>query len=266
MKKLLAIIALCLIFTGLIFPVAALAEPAQQLLYDEADVLSDDEEARLSQMLSEATAKYHTDIAAATLNGTDGQDITTFSDYFILNNNLGQNDGQDAILFLIDVEGREWHFSTHGETIYAFTDGGIEELGNQVLPYLRESNWAGAIEEYCQDAGGYIDYKQQNGVAVGQDTSEKSPVIPGVIGVVAGILGSLGITKGMKAQLETVRSKPSASDYFDPRNLNLRRHSDTFLYMNVSRVPINTDKNSGGGGFTTHSTGGSSFGGGGGKF
>lgn len=268
MKKLLAIITLCLLSIGIFVPFTTMAAPSGQLLFDEADALTDEQESYLEQQLSQNSAKYGADIAAAVVKGTDGQDIATFSDYFILNHNLGQNDGQDAILFVIDVEGREWYFSTHGETIYAFADRDIVALGDSVKPYLSNGDWAGAIDEFCKDAAGYIDYKQVNGVAYGQDREEqKSPAMPGLIGIIAGAIGSFGITKGMKGQLKTVKQKTTAADYFDPRNLKLRRHSDTFLYTNVTRVPINTEnKGGGGGGFTTHTTGGSTFGGGGGKF
>lgn len=265
MKKILALITLCLMCVGFCFPVVSMAAPP--MIVDEANVLTDSQEAELSQKLSEASARYKTDIAAVFVNGIN-EDITTYTDKYILNNGYGQGESGDAILFLVDLNAREYHISTHGETIYAFTDAGHQELDRAVEQYLRNDDYAGAADEFCETAVGMIDYKKQNGVALYQDTEEEKAGnygIKGVISVIIGLIGSFAITGSMKKELKSVRTKLAASDYFSPSNLKLTGQKETFLYNTITRIPINNEPK-GGGGFSTHTTGGSTFGGSGGKF
>ena len=172
---------------------------------------------------------------------------------------------------MVDTAGRGYHFSTHGENGFRFyfTDGAIAQLGEDVTAYLRNSDWGGAVEKYCDDVTYMVNYKDESGNAYvpSASTERKSgnALIKVVIAIIVGLIGAFAITKGMKNQLQTVKPKFSASDYFDPRELKLRGQKDTFLYFNVTKVPINTDNKSGGG-FSSHSTGGSTFGGGGGRF
>lgn len=281
-KRLSAIIILCLLVIGVMaVPAYALSLAGQAYVIDDADVLTDQEEETLNNELSEASAKYNTDIIALVTSATgidpDSSDydlaLQDFSDEYLAGY-ISSGGREDAVLYVVDTYGRGYHVSTHGNAIYAFADNDIYALCQELLPSLKDNDYYGAISEYGKLAGGFIDYKNVHGHAYSEDVQEeqgaKDKNIPmkGLIGAVAGILGSLGITGSMKSKLKTVVSKTSAEDYFDPRTLKLNVEKDTFLYMNVSRIPIKTDPPKGsGGGFSTHtSSGGGTFGGGGGRF
>ena len=79
MKKIFALIALCLLCIGICFPAAVFEEPSQNLLVDEADVLSDDQEETLKNMLYDASGKYNADIIAVL---TDETGIDPYDDYY----------------------------------------------------------------------------------------------------------------------------------------------------------------------------------------
>lgn len=46
------------------------------------------------------------------------------------------------------MEDNDWYISTCGYGITAFTDAGIEYIGEQIVPYLSDKDFAGAFEAY----------------------------------------------------------------------------------------------------------------------
>ena len=101
-------------------------------IYDEADVLAEDDESALLDRLDSISNEYDFDVAIVTVNSTDGEDITYFSDAFYDDNYYGMGDDYDGILFVIDMGDRKWHFTTHGYGRTVFNDAGLEYLENRI--------------------------------------------------------------------------------------------------------------------------------------
>ena len=121
-KKCLSILCLLLLFVSVALPVHAVGSSPR--LVDNADYLTDSEEATLLNKLDEISTRQGLDIVIVTIPDLYGEDITTFADDFYDENGYQP----DGILLLISDYDREWAISTAGYGITAFTDAGQEYL------------------------------------------------------------------------------------------------------------------------------------------
>lgn len=219
-------------------------------IYDEADVLTDDEESALLDRLDSISNEYDFDVAVVTVNSTDGEDITYFSDAFYDDNYYGMGDDYDGILFVVDMGDRKWHFTTHGYGMTVFNNAGLEYLENRILPDLKNDDFATAFNIYADQCELFL---KQAATGTPYDSSNlpKEPFsirfwIPVSLGI--GLVLAFLCTMGMRAQLKSVRSQESAVDYVRKGSMNVTRSNDIFLYSTVTRTakPKEDDSSTGG--------------------
>ena len=86
------------------------------------------------------------------------------------------------------------------------------------------------------------------------------------IAVVIGIILAFITVSIMKSQLKSVRISTEAREYMKSDTLSITKHSDRFLYRNVTRTARPKNNTSSGGGGVHVGSSGRSHGGGGGKF
>ena len=185
-----------------------------------------------------------------TVNSTDGEDITYFSDAFYDDNYYGMGDNYDGILFVIDMGDRKWHFTTHGSGRTVFNDAGLEYLENRILPDLKNDDFATAFNIYADQCELFLE-QAATGSPYTSSTLPKEPFsylkwIPISLGI--GLVLSFLCTMGMRAQLKSVRSQESAVDYVRSGSMNVTRSNDIFLYSTVTKTAKPKDDNSSTGG------------------
>lgn len=253
-----------------------------QYIADQADVFSDQEHIELegaAQMLSES---YGCDILIAVVNDLDGYSA---GDYASILNSGHWWDSDNAALFLLAMEEREWYIATFGDAIYIFTDYGIDILGDAVVPYLSEgryydgfSSYFNMLPEYFQawqDSVPIDDYAYDPGprdeVSYYTTVQRKSfwSVLP--VSLLIGVAVATISIIAMRSSMNTRRRQRSAGDYLKVGSYQLHTHQDIFLYSNVSKTrrQENTGGSGGhhGGGSSIHrSSGGRSHGGRGRRF
>ena len=170
------------------------------------------------------------------------------------------------MLLLISMEDRDWYISTHGYGITAFTDAGIQYIGEQMGPDLSAGNYAEAFLTYCRLCDQFITQAREGNPFDTEDLP-KEPLalfwIP--ISLIVGYVLAFLVVGSMRARLKTVRFQAAASSYLKTGSLNITESRDLFLYSTLSRTE--KPKNNSSGGSSTHtSSSGSTHGGGGGKF
>ncbi|MDD6012571.1 MAG: hypothetical protein PUC33_06970 [Oscillospiraceae bacterium] len=85
-----------------------------------------------------------------------------------------------------------------------------------------------------------------------------------LVALVSGFLVALLVTRSIKRKLNTVRAKPTASEYIDRDSMRVTDSSEYFLYSHVDRRVRPKETGSGSGGSSTHtSSSGETHGGGG---
>ncbi len=260
-RRIVSIFLSALLFLTLTF--SSFAAGDAELLVDNADLLSEDEEAEILDLLKGVSDKYEMDVAIITVDSIGDKSPMEFADDYYDENGFAE----DGLVLLISMEESDWYISTSGYGITAFTDAGIEFLGEQLVYDLGAELYFDAFKSYAEYADMYIEAAKA-GTPYDSDNIPKLPYEFGVnlvISLVVAFIISLIVTAIMKGKLKSVYKRDSAEDYVKNGSLNVTTSRDIFLYSHISKTPRPKETSSSGS--STHtSSAGRTHGGGGGKF
>lgn len=234
--------------------------PAERQLarvVDNAGVLDEETLAALNDKADVVSEQYQCDVAVVFTDGTDGKSIQAYADDFFDYNGYGYGDNDDGIILAVDVTGRKFALSTHAYGAYAFTDAGQFYMDDEYVPYLSDSDWAGAADAFiniCEEL--LIAAREGQPYDVDNIPSDPPGVVPLLIAVVIGLLLAFIPVGIMKGKLKSVSAKRSAESYVRPGSFSLTRNEDHYIrrYVSKTRIPKSESSSGGGGG-----GGGSSF-------
>ena len=264
-------------------PLTCFASESLPAVIDQADILSSEQETELEGKAQELRLQLELDIVILTVDSLNGHTAQDYADNFFDANGYGYNGTDDGVLFLLAMEEREWYLSTCGKAIYALTDYGIQELGQQTvdafaygyesgfdtflacLPdYFHAYEEGRPIDGWADYSGDYYHAERETVVYYEEETSPNL-LFSLIIGLLAGGVSILI----MGSSMNTKRKQTGAGNYMRSGSYYLHTHRDLFLYSNVNKVrrQQNTGSSSCGGGSSVHrSSGGRRHGGGGGRF
>ena len=166
------------------------------------------------------------------------------------------------------MEDHDWYMATYGYAITAFTDAGIQYIGEEMTGDLSDGDFAAAFDIFADECDDFIT-QAKTGEPYDIDNEPQKPMswfwIP--ISLVVGVVLSLIVVGTMKSKLKTVRFQAAANNYVKAGSMNLTERRDIFLYNTMTKTKKEKNDSSSGGGSSTHTTSsGSTAGGGGGKF
>lgn len=258
-KKCLALICLLLFALSAALPVFAGGTPR---LVDQADYLSDSEEAELLAKLDEISTRQGLDVVIVTTPELYGKTETEFADDYYDENGFHP----DGILLLIADYERTWAISTAGYGITVFTDVGQEYMTSIFVEHLSDGNFALAFDSYADLCDAFIT-QAKTGSPYDVDNLPQEPFMPTetlIISLVVGFVVALIVTGSMKRKLRSVHSQPAASQYIVPGSLDITQSREIYLYSQVRRTERKQEES---GGSSTHtSSSGRTHGGSSGKF
>ena len=254
MKRILVVfLALCMLLTATLPILAEEASPVY--LQDGADLLDKEEESALLAKLQ--AIEIHA--AVVTTDSLDGKSPMEYADDFYDEYCIAE----DGILLLVSTEDNDWWISTCGYGITAFTDAGIEYMGEQFVPYLSDGDYAEAFDIFADLCVDFIE-KARSGDPYDSHNLPKMPfnfAIYAVFALVVGLIVALVVTGSMKNKLKTHMQSHAAS-YVKKGSMQVNIHRDIYLYSTLTR----RRRENQGGSSTHRSSSGRSHGGGGGKF
>lgn len=252
-------------------------EDSQIQVTDDADILSDSEERRLTSMVDEMELSVDWDIMVVSVSDTGGKTSEEYAEEWF--DEYTTDD--DGVICLIDMGNHEMAIRTFGEVIDYVTDERLEAIFDDAYQGASEGDYFSAYESMLHG----IDEALQRGIPDDQYTydedteevigyhSEKKRLTLGeiLLGVVAALVAG-GITIG--AIIGKYRLKWGSYQYSCRENgsVELTRKSDQFVNQIVThrRIPKNDSPGGSGGGgsrSTTHvGAGGRRSGGGSRKF
>jgi len=285
MRRFFAVLVAAILVAVLPMSAAAVFLDGQDVLQyiaDQADLLSDQEHVELEYTAQTLSEDYGCDVLIALVDSMDG---AAAGDYAAMLNSGTWWNSEDAILFLLAMEEREWYIATFGDGIYTFTDYGIDMLGEAVVPYMSEGRYYDGFSAYLRMLPDYFQARQADApiddyaydpgyrdeVAYYPQTERKTVLSVLPISLVIGLVAAAITLLIMRSAMNTRRKQRSAEAYLEPGSYDLRLCQDIFLYSNLVKTPRqqNTGGSGGrtGGGSSIHrSSGGRSHGGRGGKF
>ena len=268
LSALLALLLLCLTSIALAVPRQAAPPPKAQTqeqtigadrVIDEAEILTDSEEAALDTKLAAIEQSHKVRILIGTMKSTDGTPLGK-----IANNVVDQIPADNGtIVLLLSMKERDWYISTDNKMRTRITDGkGIEYLSGEFLPDLKEGKYAAAFTAFAATTDEMLTYYEKEGEPY-DPANALNLMALGIALACALILG--GTIYYMLYEYESnVRSAAEADAYLNHDSFRLTRSEDDFLYTTVTRRT--KEKSSSSGSNVSTSSRDSSHGGGGGKF
>ena len=282
MKKIISVLLLLLLILSLAVPAYA-ADSDTPWVVDNAGLLTYDEAAELTRQIENLRQELELDIVIVTTYGTGGKDVQAYADDFYDQNGYGYGSTNSGILLLLDMEAREWYMSTCGEAIYIFTDYGLDQLGQTILPWLSSGEyyraflaWISGLSPYVKayrmgsPMDGYVppdEYESPYGDEIYYyDDHVGIPIQPFPVALIIGLIIAAVTVLVMRSKMNTAKMQKSAANYLKEGSFRLRQRSDMFLYSRVTRTARPKNTSSGGGSSVHRSSGGISHGGRGGRF
>lgn len=265
-KRITAIIFSVLLCLFIAIP--SFAAEKSSRLNDAANLLSESEKTDLLEKLDEISERQQLDVTVVTVDNLGSYNTASAcADDIYDNSGYGVGPEKDGLLLLISVSDRDWAISTCGYAVTAFTDAGIDCIGEKITPDLSKGDYAAAFIKYTKLCDEFIT-QAKSGKPYDSENLPKEPLsliwIP--VSVIIGFITSLIAVGVMKSKLKTVRFKAEANSYLKNGSLNITDSSDLFLYNTVSRTAKPKDSGSSGGSGTHTSSSGATHGGGSGKF
>lgn len=234
---------------------------------DNANILNQSEEKALGEKLEEISEKYgKCDVLVYTVNNINSSAMVYADDR--LDEYLDETGKEDGILLLVAMGSREWHLTTTGYAIEAFTDYGLGVMEDKFVSKLSDGDYYGAFDKYADLCDEFLDE------AINDEPYDITHryrtvfdyVIMVAIGFGIGILAAAIATSTMKKQLKNVTAQKAADNYVKQGSLNVDVKKDLFLYNSVSKTRRSSSSSGHGGSSTHRSSGGRSHGGRGGHF
>ena len=253
----------------------ALAADPTQYIYDEIDLLTEEQWSTLQAKAKEISDRYQFGVYIIIVDdyrdygSKEAEGIWDVATYIWNSEGLGYGSGHEGSMLMISMDDRDYDnraFGPKGEV--ATTDYGLLYIeDNYFFNDLKRNNWYGACNSYLEgikylleqyEAGtpidGEVDYDAYGGNGQVKGISGGEAVIS-----VAGSAGVAGAACAVMAgKNKSVRKATGAAYYAVPRSMVLYDQRDVFTHTTQSRVRIETERSSGGGshGGSFHSGGG----------
>jgi len=290
MKKLLKLLSVVFVIASLVISLSFSVSAANPRLTDDADLLTDSEEAHLLERLDSLSGQLEFDIVVVTADNLSGysfydavysdDDIEEFADDYFDANGYGFGENRDGVILAVNMNDRAYHISTSGSGIDAISDYDIEQLGGMIVSYLADADYYNAFSAFAEEAaqcvidyrngvtdeytygdenygeynyGNYGEYNYVRTLTKAEKFKEDAPknaIVSIIIGLVVGFIS----VTSMKNKLTSVSHKSGAADYAVNDSISFSNNAEVFLYHNVTAVPKPKDpprnKTGGGGGFS----------------
>ena len=209
-------------------------------MFDDAEVLTEDEDNELEDALEELSLRQSFDVTIATIESMEsvGADsMEQFADDLYDYCQYGYGPDMDGVLLLVSVGDRKWHISTCGYGITAFTDAGIQYLGEQMTPFMADGDYAGAFRTFVQWSDTYIDAAREgHPYDVNNLPREPLSLMYLFLALGIGLVLAWVVVSVMKSQLRSVAFQENAASYVREGSMNLTNSRELFLYRDVQRT------------------------------
>ena len=219
-------------------------------VWDEADLLTDWEEASLSEKLQELSRQYEAEIVIMTLESAGGRYIDELVESVYDTMGFGYGSDHDGVLLLICMDIREFRILSNGFAADAITLDYIDAITDDITPDLSNGDYADAFDTFVDKCAYYLD-GHINGFPF---NAGKNLLIALIVGLVTAFI----VTGIFKGQLKSVRKQDRAGVYVRPGSLNITNSGDFYMYRTVTRTakPKSNSSSSGG---SSRNVGGGSF-------
>lgn len=246
-KRITALLLVLVLGIFLAFPAAAapVVGDTYGLIDDGADLLTEEQEAKLTVYLESLGKKLDISLVVVTVDSVGSKSPMAYADdYYDTYGFL-----PDGALFLVSMEYRDWWVSTTGKCEDEISSDEIEDA---VVSYLSSGSYYAAFEAFGKSC---------------EEQMTPAYLTGAIVCIVIGLVVALLVTFTMWSLMKTVRPQQGAKSYVCPGSLHVTTSRDIYLYRTHTVTAKPKSSGSHGGSSGSHrSSSGRSHGGGGGKF
>ena len=222
-------------------------------IFDEAGLLTAQEEAKLQQRCIDIAMKTNVDITIVTTDETGGLTSKQYAEQYYVNHGFGYDSSPgNGILLLIDMDNRYAWITTSGTVKTYITDEKSVDITDSISSKLTKKDYYAACNKYLDK----VAYALPGGMTE-MDKFLDHLFICLLIATGAGVAVVAVMMYNAKARM-TVGS----NTYVNEQEFDVLEKSDVYINTTVVRHKIQTNSGSSGGG----GGGGGGFGGGGSRF
>lgn len=268
-----------LVFIGLaaffLFGTAAFAE--EIFVYDQADLLTAQEEEELERLAKEYSENWNMNFLVVTTEDTEGKSSMEYADDFY-DACFPEASEEDGVLYLIDMDNREIYLSTSGEAIRYLTDSRIDRILDEAFEKVADGDYYGTFVEFFENTEYYLrqgipsnqyNYDTETGEIDRYREPKRITAIELVIALVAALAAAGGTCAWIIGKYQ-LKFEDFHYDAYTDSDVKLSVKEDRLVntFVTHRRIPKNTGSSGGGGSRSSvhHSSSGRSHGGGGRKF
>ena len=227
-------------------------------VFDDAGLLTDEEEQKLQEKIDKAIEKEKTDIAILTTYFEPGANSLSSANDFYESKKFGyEKDLGTGVMFVIDMENRQFTVYTSGDAITYFTDQRIDTILDDVYSDVKDGDYYDSCKTFLKYVGRYMYL----------EPGAREPMT--AMGIFIRLLISVGIGAIIVIPLvyqSGGKVSVNAADYFVNNSAHINREKDYFMRKAVTTriIPKNDNHGGGGGGGSSIHTSsrGHSYGGG----
>ena len=238
------------------FPVISASEETkgpfgEMVVNDEADLISDSEEADLISKLHSISRTYNTQIVIATIPSLSGTNVDHYVELYYDTMGLGYGADKNGILLLVCMNPREYRILSNGSAADAITPGRLDAIGEAIVSDLSDGDYADAFDTFAEKCAYYLD-GHLNGFPF---QTGKNLLISLSVGLASGLI----VAFVLKGQLKSVRRENQANAYVKSGSMQITAQRDLFLYRNVTRTKKESSSSSSGKSGSSRNVGGGRF-------
>ncbi|MFD3259618.1 TPM domain-containing protein [Paenibacillus lentus] len=220
----------------------AAAAETKSLIYDEANLLSQQEYAELNAMANEYGAKRETDIIIITSNNAENIDVVVMTEDFYDDHAPGYDKPHgNAVILTLDMKNRDVYLAGFYKAEQYLDDGRLDQIRHKITPDLSNGDYKQAFEKYIKTAHKYMGFKP----GVNPDNPLFSLWFQLGAAVVMG-----GIVVGVMTYRSGGRVTVNRRTYEDASTSGVVDRQDQYIRTTTTKRKIerNTSSSSGGGG------------------
>lgn len=239
--------ALCIVSA---LPVKAEDTEAEYYVYDNAELLTSEEDRSLERYAKSISEQYNCGVYIVTAKAMAGDDINEEADtvYHEIYG-LGVGDDKDGIMLLLCMAGRDYALLTNGEWAEtAFSTYATRQLEKTFLDDFADDQWYDGFYDYLYTCSEYLALAE-SGQPVSAPKERAFLIILGISAVVAGI-----ITLILNSKMKSVHTAVQAAAY-KAGTLNLTDRRDLYTHTTTTTRIIEKSSSSGSSSVSTTSHG-----------
>jgi len=242
----------CLTFLLVFFAIPAFA---QEKIVDNAGLLSPQEKASLTELVTSITSTYNFDLVIVTETNIGEYSTVDYADSFFDYYGYGLGQDRDGCIFLQVTESRDYSFRTTARGMAILNNTAFNKLENSTVKFLSAGNYYEAYRAFLLNWEEFLSLEERNrSYNFFHQWNALLVIISWLLSLAIGFI----VVQTWKAQMNTAIQQTQAAAYVVPNSLSFKEKKDSFLYSTVTKIKRPDPPSSSGGVTRSGSSGGHS--------